>query len=130
MLPVSDRYWDSSISPDGTGVALRCCISGRVCPLSAEVPNVRLICRLKGHRRSREEARMGDDMRLHSYCERCGKPMVKVWNKGWIVDRSGNPMPPAPIRHDQPTPPSDTAGDDPQSVDGYEVLPQAQAGRQ
>ncbi len=49
---------------------------------------VSLRCRLTGHRRSREKARMDGDLRLHSECERCGRPLIKTWDKGWIEDRA------------------------------------------
>ena len=39
---------------------------------------------------------MGEDMRLHSRCERCGRPMVKTWAKGWIVDKTDQAAKPAP----------------------------------
>ena len=46
-----------------------------------------LLCRLSGHRRRADLVKMGDDMRKHSLCERCGKPMVKTWDKGWALEK-------------------------------------------
>ena len=48
---------------------------------------MRFLCKLKGHVRSRDLARMEEDGRFHSQCERCGEPLIKTWDKGWVVDR-------------------------------------------